>query len=101
MERECYEIHMTVVDANGTLAIDPGEYPKAVDSRSYDNDLEKTRMRAYGLLGEIEKNMSTQDTRQIQYGYIVRVSDGLQIERRKFGKLADLPDPEPNEGVEE
>ena len=94
MKREIYEVHLTVVDANGNITIDPTGYPKVEDSKLRDNDLEKTRMRAYGLLGEIEKNMSTQDTRQIQYGYIVRVSDGLQIEKRVFGKLAELPDPE-------
>lgn len=101
MKREIFEIHMTVVDANGTLTIDPSGYPKSVDSRSYDNDIEKTRKRAYGLLGEIEKAMSTQDTRQTQYGYIIRVSDGTQIEKRQFGKLADLPDPEPEPEPEE
>lgn len=97
MKREIYEIHMSVVDANGTLTIDPTGYPKKVDSMSYDNDTDKTLKRAKGLLGEIEKNMSTQDTREIQYGYIIRVSDGLQIEKRLFGKLNDLPDPEPEE----
>jgi len=98
MKREAYEVHMSVVDANGTLTIDPTGYPKSVDSRSYDNDLEKTFNRALGLLGAAESAMSTQDTRQVQYGYIIRVSDGMQVERRRFGKLAELPDPEPNEG---
>ena len=97
MKREIYEVHMTVVDANGNITVDPTGYPKVEDSKIRDNDIEKARMRAYGLLGEIEKNMSTQDTRQIQYGYIVRVSDGMQIEKRMFGTLADLPDPEPEE----
>lgn len=97
MKREAYEVHMTVVDANGTLTVDPSGYPKTVDSRSYEGDLDKTLNRAKGLLGAAESAMSTQDTRQVQYGYIIRVSDGLQIEKRVFGKLADLPDPEVNE----
>ena len=92
---------MTVVDANGTLTIDPSGYPKSVDSKSYGNDLEKTLSRAYGLLGACESAMSTQDTRQVQYGYIIRVSDGMQIEKRKFGTLAELPDPEPEPEPEE
>lgn len=100
MKREIYEVHMSVVDANGTLTIDPTGYPKKVDSMSYENDTDKALKRAKGLLGEIEKNMSTQDTREIQYGYIIRVSDGLQIEKRLFGKLKDLPDPEPEEEEE-
>ena len=70
MKREFYEVHMTVVDANGNVTIDPGnDYPKKVDSMSYDNDVEKTLKRAMGLLGAAESAMSTQDTRQIQYGY--------------------------------
>lgn len=100
MKREYFEVHMTVVDANGNVTIDPSGYPKIEDSKLRDNDVEKARMRAYGLLGEAEKNMSTQDTRQTQYGYIIRGSDGMQIERRKFGTLADLPDPEPEETEE-
>ena len=95
MKREAYEIHMTVVDANGTLTVDPTGYPKTVDSRSYDNDLQKTLNRARGLLGAAESAMATQDTRQVQYATIIRVSDGMQIEKRVFGQLAELPDPEP------
>lgn len=97
MKREIYEVHMSVVDANGTLTIDPTGYPKSVDSRSYDNDIDKTLNRARGLLGAAESAMSTQDTRQVQYGYIIRVSDGMQMEKRLFGKLAELPDPEEEE----
>ena len=100
MKREIYEVHMSVVDANGNLTINPTGYPKSVDSRSYDNDLEKTLNRARGLLGAAESAMSTQDTRQVQFGYIIRVSDGMQIEKRKFGTLAELPDPEPVEEPE-
>ena len=98
MKREIFEVHMTVVDANGTISIDPGnDYPKSVDSRSYDNDINKTLMRAMGLLGAAESAMSTQDSRKLQYAYIIRVSDGVQIEKRIFGKPEnlDLPDPEP------
>lgn len=95
MKREIFEVHMTIVDANGTITVDPSGYPKIEDSKLRDNDIEKARKRAYGLLGEAEKAMSTQDTRQIQYGYIIRVSDGAQIEKRRFGELAELPDPEP------
>lgn len=97
MKREIFEVHMTIVDANGTLTIDPSDYPKSVDSRSYNNDIDKTLMRAKGLLGAAESAMSTQDSRKIQYAYIVRVSDGVQIEKRQFGKPEnlDLPDPEP------
>lgn len=99
--QEMYEVHKTVVDANGTLTIDPTGYPKSVRSTQYNNDIEKTLKRAKGLLADIESEMSKQDTRQIQYGYIVRVSDGQQIEKRLFGKLpqVEIPDPEPETPV--
>ena len=97
MKREIFEVHKTVVDANGNITVDPSGYPKVEDSKLRENDIEVTRMRAYGLLGEIEKEMSLNPSREVQYGYIIRVSDGAQIEKRRFGKLADLPDPEPPE----
>ena len=94
MKREIYEVHMTVVDANGNWSI-PSGYPKTIDTKNYNNDPVIALSRAKGLLGAAESAMSTQDTRQTQFAYIIRVSDGLQIEKRKFGVLADLPDPEP------
>ena len=103
MQREFYEIHMTVVDANGNVTIDPSGYPKIEDSRQRAHDMLLTLKRAKGLLGAAESAMSTQDTREIQYAYIVRGSDGVQIEKRLFGKLKDIeiPDPEPEEEPEE
>ena len=92
---------MSVVDANGNLTIDPTGYPKSADSHNYGDDAAKALKRAMGLLGAAESSMSTQDTRQVQYAYIIRVSDGYQIEKRVFGKIAELPDPEPPEPEEE
>lgn len=94
MQREIYEVTAKVVDANGTYNSLSG-YPKVYDSRSYGNDLEKTLMRARGGWHEALDAMSKVDTRQVQFAAIIRVSDGVQIALEKIGKLADLPDPEP------
>lgn len=96
MTREIFEVHMAYVNAAGYHASDPSGYPKVIDSKTaeYDNDIEKARKKAYGYLGAAESALSTQDN-QVGYCYIIRVSDGKQIECRKFGRIADLPDPEP------
>lgn len=96
MQREIYEVTAKVVDANGTFNTLTG-YPKVYDSRSYDNDLEKTLQRARGGWHEALDAMSKIDTRQVQFAMIIRVSDGVQVALEKIGKLADLPDPEPEE----
>ena len=96
MKREIYEVHMGYVNANGYHASDPTGYPKVVDSATaeYGNDIEKALKKAYGYLGAAESTLSTQD-HQVGYCYLIRSSDGKQIECRKFGRIADLPDPEP------
>ena len=103
MKREIYEVHLAYVNADGFHASDPNvnntAYPVVVDSKNYDNDIEKARRVAYGKLGAAENWLSTRDN-QISYAYIIRVSDGVQIEKRMFGQLADLPDPEPETPTE-
>ena len=100
LKREIYEVHIAYVNDAGYHAADPTlngvQYPRIVDSRNNDNDDAKTLKKAYGLLGVAESFLSGRDD-QVGYCYIIRVSDGLQIEKRKFGKLADIviPDPEP------
>lgn len=94
MRREIYEVHAKIVDANGTYNSLTG-FPKLYDSKSYNNDLEKTLQRAKGGMYEALDAMCKVDTRQVQFAYIVRASDGLQIEMEKVGALADLPDPDP------
>lgn len=96
MRREIFEVHAKIVDANGTYNSLSG-YPKVYDSRSYGNDIDKTLQRARGGWHEALEEMSKIDTRQVQEAYIIRVSDGLQIEIEKIGKLAELPDPNAEE----
>lgn len=94
MRREIYEVYAKVVDANGTYNTLSG-YPKVYDSRSYNNDCEKARNRAYGEYHTVLGTMYTRDDRQCQIAMIIRANDGLQIEKISIGAIADLPDPEP------
>ena len=94
MNREIYQVNALIVDANGTFNPLSG-YPKTFDSKGYGNDLNKTKQRAYGEYHEALGAMCKVDTRQIQIAHIIRISDGLQIERSVIGELAQLPDPEP------
>ena len=93
MQREIFEVSANVVDANGTFNALTG-YPKTYDSRSYNNDIEKTLQRARGGWHEALDAMCKVDTRQVQFAMIIRVSDGLQIALETVGQLAELPDPE-------
>ena len=100
-KREIYEVHLAYVNDAGYHASDPDvdnkNYPIVVDSRNNDNDIEKTLKKAMGYLGAAESFLSTRDD-QISYCYIIRVSDGYQIEKRVFGKLAPIVVPEPEGG---
>lgn len=89
MPREIYEVYAKVVDANGTYNTLTG-YPKTFDSRSYDNDLEKTKQRAYGEWHEALGAMAKIDSRQVQFAMIIRASDGMQIECSCIGALAEV-----------
>lgn len=94
MQREIYEVYAKIVDANGnynTLS----SYPKVFDSINYDNDCEKAKQRAYAAYYGALSSLLAVDTRQCQFAMLIRGNDGLQLEMRCFGKIADLPDPEP------
>lgn len=95
MQREIYEVYAKVVDANGTYNTLSG-YPKVFDSRSYDNDIQKTYDRALAEYHTTLGAMYKADTRQLQLAMVIRVGDGEWLERVRIGKLADLPDPEPD-----
>ena len=94
MKREIFVVNANVVDANGAFNPLTG-YPKTFDSKYYDNDIDRTRQRAYSEYYAALSAMGKVDTRQLQYATIVQVSSAVMIERHMFGALADLPDPEP------
>ena len=93
MQRQIYIVDAAVVDANGTYNKVTG-YPKLFDSRNYDNDIAKTRRRAEGDASEAYGAMCKRDDRQLQT-VILMTADGAILSRKFLGKIADLPDPEP------
>lgn len=105
VNREIYEIHLAYVNSDGFHATDPNlggtQYPIIVDSKTRNNDIEKTLRAAMGYLGAAESTIAKRDD-QVSYVYIIRVSDGQQIEKRMFGKISqlDIPDPEPEPETE-
>lgn len=94
--REVYEVYAKIVDANGTYNTLSG-YPKVYDSRGYDDDIEKTRQRAYGGYYECLGAMCKVDTRQIQFAMILEASTGRQIESKCIGKFPSEPELEETE----
>lgn len=100
IKREIFEVHIAYVNDAGYHASDPKlgntQYPIVVDSRNNEDDIEKTLRKAKGYLGAAESTLAGRDD-QVSYCYIIRTSDGKQIEKRLFGKIADIivPDPEP------
>ena len=94
MTQEIFVVHAEIVDANGTFNSLSG-YPKAFKSVSYDNDIEKTRQRALGDYYDAMGAFGKRDDRQIQLAFVVRLSNGSIIASGQFGKLPELPDPEP------
>lgn len=93
MKRQIYVVDASVVDANGTYNKLSG-YPKLFDSRSYSNDLAKTRRRAEGDAAEAYGAMCKVDSRQLQT-VVLMTADGAVLDRKFIGGIADLPDPEP------
>lgn len=100
MRREIYEVGAKIVDSNGTFNQLSG-YPKLFDSHTYNDDIDKAEARAYAEWHSCLGQMYLRDDRQLQYACITRISDGAVLEWRVIGRLADYPDPEPEEPEEE
>lgn len=96
MKREIFVVNAYIVDANGTFSQLSG-YPKSFDSKHYNNDVNRAEARAYSEYHEVLSAMYKADTRQVQICDVVQMSTGIILELRRVGKLADLPDPEPDE----
>ena len=97
MEREIYEVNAKIVDANGTYSTLSG-YPVSFDSRNYNNDLEKTLLRAEGAFHECYGAMCKRDDRKLQTVFLLRMSDGVAVESLSIGTLIEPdPNPEPEE----
>lgn len=87
MARNIFIVDAIVVDANGTFNHLSG-YPKQFDSRSYQDDIDKTQRRAESDMFEAWSGMCKQDTRQVQTVVMYTV-DGSLIERRTTGAFAE------------
>ena len=92
MKRAVYEVYAKVVDATGAYNTLSG-YPKTFDSRNYSNDIDKTLRRAMGEYYETLGTMCKRDDRQMQTVLLIR-ADGVVLESKSVGALADLPDEE-------
>ena len=95
MKREIYIVDATIVDANGTYNNISG-YPKLFDSHAYNDDAEKARRRAEGDMSEAYGAMCKRDDRQLQT-VLLRTADGAVLDRKFIGRIADIPDPEPEQ----
>lgn len=92
MQRVIYEVYAKIVDANGTYNTLSG-YPKAFDSRNYNNDVERTLRRARGEFHDTAGAMCKRDDRQLQTVLLLS-ANGQCIDLWTDGQIADLPDPE-------
>ena len=92
MARQIFIVDAHIVDANWTFNYIDG-YPKRFDSRSYQNDIEKTQRRAEGDMSDAWGAMCKVDTRQIQTVTLSTV-DGFQLDRKTSGAFAEDPEPE-------
>lgn len=88
MRREIYEVYAKVVDSTGAYNTLSG-YPKVFDSRSYDNDLDKTLRRARGEYYDTIGAMCKRDDRQVQTVLLIR-SDGIVVDYMSVGQLAEI-----------
>lgn len=95
MQRQIFEVYAKVVDASGGYNTLSG-YPKAFDSHTYDDDIEKALMRATGEFANTWGAMCLREDRQLQM-VLLMTADGFVIDKKVIGKIADLPDPEPEE----
>lgn len=75
MRREIYKVYAEIVDKNGAQNPLTG-YPKKFDSRNYNNDCDKTEIRAKGELGTVYGDMSKVDERKLQVAWVVRLKTG-------------------------
>ena len=91
MQRAIFEVYAKIVDANGAYNTLSG-YPKAFDSRNYNNDIDKTLQRAKGEFHDTFGAMCKRDDRQMQM-VLLMTAEGQQIDRQVIGAVPDDPDP--------
>lgn len=90
MKRQIYEVYAKIIDANGSYNT-LNEYPKVFDSKNYDNNIDKTLMRATGEFASTWGAMCLREDRQLQM-VMLMTADGFVIDKKVIGQIADLPD---------
>lgn len=95
MKREIYEVTAKAVDASGGYNNLTG-YPKSFDSHQNNDDLEKTKNKAYAAYDSAGADGYTAaaNGRPLTIVSIIRISDGLQLDKKRIGDMPELPDPE-------
>ena len=91
MQREIYITYAFIVDANGTWSNLSG-YPMSRDSKTLDNDLDKTLARAQADNADAWSNINKTDTRQLGTVFTVAADGFMVIPPRTRGRLADVPE---------
>lgn len=94
MKRQIFEVYAKVVDGSGAYNTLSG-YPKAFDSHTYNDNIDKALMRATGEFASTWGAMCLREDRQLQT-VILMSADGFVIDKKVIGEIADLPDPEPD-----
>ena len=92
MKRQIYEVYAKVVDGSGAYNTLSG-YPKVFDSRTYNNDINKTLMRATGEFATTWGALCLREDRQLQM-VLLMTADGFVIDKKVIGEIVDLPDEE-------
>lgn len=90
MQRQIVEVYAKIVDADGVYSTLEG-YPKVFDSKLYDNDIDKTLLRANGEFSETYSTMCNRDDCQLQMVMLMS-ADGFIIDKKCIGMIAELPD---------
>ena len=93
MTRQIFEVYAKIVDSTGAYNTLSG-YPKSFDSRNYDNDIDKTFLRATGEYHDTFGAMCKRDDRQLQT-VLLMTADGVILNHDSIGAIAEDPDPEP------
>ena len=86
--RQIFIVNAVIVDSNGTFNVIEG-YPKNFDSRSYGNDIAKTKKRALGAAAEIKGVFAKRDDRQMQVVSVI-TADGFVVETWVDGAFAEV-----------
>lgn len=89
-KRAIYEVYAKVVDANGNYNTLSG-YPKAFDSRNYDNNADRALLRAQAEYHETLGAMYKREDRIIQTAMLL-TANGYMIQTESIGTFPDEPD---------